>query len=184
MAKTDITKQMLGKTLKELMETQPICDISVEQICKRCGVHRRTFYYHFDSKYALLNWVFDTSCILPLHHVTLHDFHAVMVHMVHCIDRDRNFYTNAFQACLGETFGTTVPESFPEHFIERMKPLVLRYRKPAFDSPKTVAPEEQITYYADTLAGSILGNLVQWLFEHPELTAEQYLELMFSTIRI
>ena len=32
--------------------------ISVSDICDRCNMNRKSFYYHFRDKYDLLNWIF------------------------------------------------------------------------------------------------------------------------------
>ena len=56
-----ITKKALASSLKELMETQPLTKISVGDICEKCGMNRKSFYYHFCDKYELVNWIFDTE---------------------------------------------------------------------------------------------------------------------------
>ena len=37
----------------------PFSKISVGDICERCDMNRKSFYYHFKDKYDLVNWVFD-----------------------------------------------------------------------------------------------------------------------------
>lgn len=56
-----ITKKALASSLKELMETQPLTKISVGDICEKCGMNRKSFYYHFCDKYELVNWIFYTE---------------------------------------------------------------------------------------------------------------------------
>ncbi|MDD3214903.1 MAG: TetR family transcriptional regulator, partial [Eubacteriales bacterium] len=58
MPEANITKRALGASLKTLMQTKPFHKISVGEICEHCGMHRKSFYYHFQDKYDLLNWVF------------------------------------------------------------------------------------------------------------------------------
>ena len=50
---------MFANTMKELMQTTPLHEIRVTEICKLCGSDRKTFYYHFKDKYDLVNWIFD-----------------------------------------------------------------------------------------------------------------------------
>ena len=52
------TEHELAKALKEMMATRPIDDISVMEISKKCGVSRKTFYYHYHDMYDLLTQVF------------------------------------------------------------------------------------------------------------------------------
>ena len=63
MADSNITKKALADALKELMDTKPFHKISVSDICERCQMNRKSFYYHFKDKYDLMNWIYDTEFI-------------------------------------------------------------------------------------------------------------------------
>ena len=63
MADSNITKRALANELQELMAEQPFEKINVAQICQRCHMNRKSFYYHFRDKYDLVNWIFDTEFI-------------------------------------------------------------------------------------------------------------------------
>ena len=63
MADSNITKLALSNALKELLEEQSFEKISVSDICDRCHMNRKSFYYHFKDKYDLVNWIFDTEFI-------------------------------------------------------------------------------------------------------------------------
>ena len=58
---SSITKKALADALKQLMAEKPLQKISVGDICERCNMNRRSFYYHFRDKYDLVNWVFYTE---------------------------------------------------------------------------------------------------------------------------
>ena len=51
------TQLKLAKSLKDLMSNQPFEKLSVSDITSNCDLHRQTFYYHFDDKYELLDWI-------------------------------------------------------------------------------------------------------------------------------
>jgi len=55
------TKESLAESLKKLMNTTALTKITINDIVKDCGVNRRTFYYHFQDIYALLEWIFETE---------------------------------------------------------------------------------------------------------------------------
>ena len=63
MADSNITKRALAEALKELMEEKSFSKISVADICGKCNMNRKSFYYHFKDKYDLVNWIFDTEFI-------------------------------------------------------------------------------------------------------------------------
>ena len=41
------TKEIIIRTLFELLNEKPLAKITVKDIVERCGVNRNTFYYHF-----------------------------------------------------------------------------------------------------------------------------------------
>ena len=52
------TEHALARALKEMMSSQPLDNISVLEISNKCGVSRKTFYYHYHDIYDLLTQVF------------------------------------------------------------------------------------------------------------------------------
>ena len=50
------TKKMLADTLISLLHTKPISKITVSEIVNLCDINRKTFYYHFQDVYDLLEW--------------------------------------------------------------------------------------------------------------------------------
>lgn len=53
------TKMMLAKTLLSLLEKKSISKITVSEIVNLCEINRKTFYYHFQDVYDLLEWHLD-----------------------------------------------------------------------------------------------------------------------------
>ena len=66
MADAVSTKQALAKGLKATLEHKSLDRVTVGDITTFCGLNRQTFYYHFEDKYALLNWIYYTELMLPL----------------------------------------------------------------------------------------------------------------------
>lgn len=61
MADSGITKRALAEALKRQMNDEPFEKISISDICDRCDMNRKSFYYHFNDKFDLVNWIFDTE---------------------------------------------------------------------------------------------------------------------------
>ena len=53
------TKKMLADMLISLLQTKPISKITVSEIVNLCDINRKTFYYHFQDVYDLLEWHLD-----------------------------------------------------------------------------------------------------------------------------
>ena len=53
------TKRMFADELESMMARMPLSKVRVADLCARCGVERRVFYYHFKDKYDLVAWMFE-----------------------------------------------------------------------------------------------------------------------------
>lgn len=60
---SDLTKKILSNSLKKLMTEKPLSAITVKEITDNCGLHRQTFYYHFDDIYSLVRWMYQNEAI-------------------------------------------------------------------------------------------------------------------------
>ena len=124
MADSNITKLALSNALKELLEEQAFEKISVADICDRCGMNRKSFYYHFRDKYDLVNWIFDTEF------VELNQVHALYSRdgSYSFDDRWKNieimcnyFYDN--RSFYRRVLKVDGQNSFASHFREFIRPL-------------------------------------------------------------
>ena len=66
MQDVNITKQALAKSLKELMLKKPFSKISISDITSNIHLNRQTFYYHFQDKYDLMNWIYYNEIFVVL----------------------------------------------------------------------------------------------------------------------
>lgn len=120
MADSNITKRALAASLKELMREHPFHKINVAQICERCNMNRKSFYYHFKDKYDLVNWIFDTEFIELLKHENLsicYKEHWIFIEKI-CgyFYKNHLFYRKAMQI-KGQN-------SFSDHFREYVRPFI------------------------------------------------------------
>ena len=59
MRTTRDTKGLFADELEAMMGCMPLSKVRVGDLCARCGVERRVFYYHFKDKYDLVAWMFE-----------------------------------------------------------------------------------------------------------------------------
>ena len=57
------TKRAIAASLKKSMAQKPLSKITVSEIISDCGVNRKTFYYHFEDIYALLQWILEDEAV-------------------------------------------------------------------------------------------------------------------------
>lgn len=55
---SNATKRVLAMALKERLTKQRLDDITIQSLVDDAQVSRKTFYYHFQDVYALLEWIF------------------------------------------------------------------------------------------------------------------------------
>ena len=63
MANNQITKVKVGDRIKEVIGENNHYLKSLSHITDYCNISRNTFYYHFQDKYELINWVFYTDML-------------------------------------------------------------------------------------------------------------------------
>ena len=66
MKEQTITKQAIVQSFKQLMKNKTFDKISISDITNACYLNRQTFYYHFQDKYELMNWIYYNEIFLPL----------------------------------------------------------------------------------------------------------------------
>lgn len=170
MADSTITKRALAAALKELMKELPFGKISISDICEKCNMSRKSFYYHFKDKYDLVNWIFDTeftSSTGAESFVTGWDFLEELCNFFYS---DKNFYRKALQI-KGQN-------SFKDHFREFLLPLELEYLKPLF-------PSQQFQkFYINFFADAFICSIERWILEKDCMPPCEFLEMLKSCVQI
>ena len=93
------TKQALGRALMELTAQKGFDKVSVGQITQACDLGRQSFYYHFQDKFQLLEWVLHNNAFAPMSNgVTLQNWPARMEQMLKEMEDERRFYVAAVKA--------------------------------------------------------------------------------------
>lgn len=166
MADSNITKHALAASLQELMAEQSFDKINVAQICERCNMNRKSFYYHFKDKYDLVNWIFDTDFISLMKDADLevpYDVHWELIEKAcNYFYQNHTFYRKALQI-KGQN-------SFTDHFREYIRPLLMNRLAYIF-GPDQV-DEFDIAFFTD----AVLCAMERWLLAKDCLTPQQFVE--------
>ena len=179
MADSNITKLALAGALKELIEEQSFEKISVSDICERCHMNRKSFYYHFKDKYDLVNWIFDTEF------VELNQKHAleILSFSKSFDDRWQNIEVICHYFYENRTFYSRVlkvdgQNSFASHFREFIRPL-LRYRIEGLLGMEDV-PE--LVY--DFVVDGVICAIERWLLDKNCVSVEEFMYSLKKMIQI
>lgn len=90
------TFDSLANALRKLMEKKNIEMISVNEISALAGLHRITFYYYFQDKYDLLDYVFNDDIDNIFN---ANDFKSIVdfiIELFKYLDEHCEMYNNAF----------------------------------------------------------------------------------------
>lgn len=89
-------KEVFADSIIELMEVHPLEKITVQMIAQNCNTTRQTFYYHFEDKFQLVNWIFrnniDTITSTSSPHAP---WKEVLGIMLNSMKENERFYVNA-----------------------------------------------------------------------------------------
>lgn len=95
---SEITKLKLAASLKELMNDNSFEKITVADITNNCGMHRQTFYYHFQDRYELLDWLLYQELIEPFTaDFTLDNMYIKFHNLLTTMNEDKAFYQSAMK---------------------------------------------------------------------------------------
>lgn len=168
MADSNITKKALALSLKSLMEEREFSKISVMDICEKCNMNRKSFYYHFKDKYDLVNWIFDMELHGIIEEEMPENIWELLEILCHYFYRNKKFYRQALQI-KGQN-------SFEEHFIEFLIP-VMEIRM------KEVLCDEDIKeFYINFCMDAFLGSVKRWILNKKNVPPEEFMELLKSCV--
>ena len=93
MSGTHDTKQAIASALIELCEQKDFRKISVQDITKKVGLNRQTFYYHFTDKYDLLRWIYRHDALIYLEtDICLENWEEQALKLLKAIKEKSHFY--------------------------------------------------------------------------------------------
>lgn len=166
MANSNITKKALSQSLKELGASKRLDKITVADITDHCGVNRQTFYYHFNDKYELLNWIYTQDLFIPLtEDLTFENWGEKLVELFKYMKQQKAFFMNTIKSS-NNFFAEYSNKIFAELFKKAIVDLNM-YRH---------LSEKEQDIYARFFAYGLTGVIVDWAMkgmkeQEEELTA-------------
>lgn len=168
MAGSDITKLALVNALKSLMTENSFQKISVVDICDTCGMNRKSFYYHFQDKYDLVNCIFYQEFIVPHKDTDYGVGWQLLSDLFNYFYENKDFYKNAMSV--------EGQNSFREYFSKAFTPVAREYLKDVIphNSYETITTE----YFV----GALLIATMTWLKSHDDIPSNVFFSLVKNSI--
>ena len=148
-----ITKKAIATSIKELMRKKELQKISVADIVENCGINRQTFYYHFQDKYDLVNWIYYNEVVAAItRNRTYEDWSSAVLEVLNIMKKEQYFYTNALNV--------TGQNAFQDYFFEATKGLLA-------EIIEVISQNEHINdddkdFIAEFYTYGLVGITVQW----------------------
>ena len=54
------------EAFEQMLQTRPVCKITVQRVMEQAQMKRQSFYYHYQDIYSVLEWIVETQLCAPL----------------------------------------------------------------------------------------------------------------------
>lgn len=167
MADSNITKRALASALKELMAEIPFDKINVSHICDKCGMNRKSFYYHFKDKYDLVNWIYDTEFIDLANKRDYGTEWNFLEDLCDYLGEHKEFYRRALKI-KGQN-------SFSDHFTELLQPIIA-------EQLREIWGNKMVNFYVLFFTDALVGTIKRWIIEMDDISSDEFMALLKSCI--
>ena len=170
MADSNTMKKLLANALKELMNEMSFQKITIADICSRCSMSRKSFYYHFKDKYDLVNWIFDSEYLStsPTRNDSMNTLDDSRWELIENLCW--YFYSN--KQFYSKIFRIKGQNSFTEYFRDLTMPL-LESRVQLITSDKI-----SVSFCTEFYADALLSALERWIVEYNSIPPDKLIELL------
>ena len=169
MPDANITKSALARALKRLMAEKDFQKISVTDICEKCGMNRKSFYYHFKDKYDLMNWIFYTEFVQALNYRPEDNGWQHLTDVCGYFYDNKRFYRKALQI--------EGQNSFKDYFHDILEAILLEYLKQYFGN------EKESEFAAEFFSDAVICSMIRWLTSKDPVKPAEFTEQIHSCMK-
>lgn len=151
------TKDRIAEAFIELLKTQPYNKISIKEICAATPTSRNAFYYHFDSKESLVEWIVIQHFLkysLPYFKFKENDIGSKMF-FKYIYDK-KDFYNAIYQVNNGELLRKCLIEAYK---IGMSRENIKEYARIVIKDKKRL--DERIV--AAYINSAVVGVIIFWI---------------------
>lgn len=175
MSESLITKKAIASGMKELTKKKSFDKITVSDITEVCGLNRQTFYYHFQDKFELVNWIYYNETISIIYNLNYDNWDNKVLEMLTKIKSEDYFYISTLKASVGNEFREYLFRVTVEFFCDLIEKVAENMR------------EEEVRFIAEFYAFGIVGVIISWvqkgMKESPGYVTDQLTNLVNGTER-
>lgn len=169
MADSNVTKNALASAIRRLMKDHGFEKISVSEICKECGMNRKSFYYHFKDKYDLVNWIFYVDFLAKLQIASYESGWDALEDLCEKFYEDRDFYLEALKI--------EGQNSFHDYVIDTLRPLISYFTDDMFKN------SSEMDFFYVFFADAFLHAITRWLQSGTKIKPYEFVENLRTIFR-
>lgn len=171
-----ITKKAIASGIKDLTKTKSFDKITILDIAAQCGLNRQTFYYHFQDKYELVDWIYYNETIaIIIHDLSYDNWDDRVLEMLSKMKSEDYFYENTLKSTLENEFREYLFRVTSELFCNIIDRIAVN---------ENIGQEEK-KFIAEFYAFGIVGIIIAWaqqgMKESPEYITTQLKNLVDGT---
>ena len=168
------TMQAMAASLKRHMENKPLSRITISEICTDCGINRKTFYYHFQDIYDLVEWACVEDGKRALQDKKTYDtWQEGMCQVFEAVLDNKPFILNVYSTVSREKI-----ESYLYKLTYRLIADVVEEKCVGHD-----LPEEDKAFIAEFYKYGFVGIMLDWIGRGMKDDYKMLVERMSTTLR-
>lgn len=170
------TKRTLAGSLKKLMEQKSLSRITISELCRDCGLNRKTFYYHFDDIQSLLKWMLkqEAENVIKKQDL-LTDYQALLSLVIDYVDDNNDI--------LNRMYDTTKQNSITNFFFPELRKAVKDMIEDLEKKTGCAVDEEFREFLGSFYTTSLSSLLIDRLQETCAYTKEELMDYIIFTLR-
>ncbi len=170
------TKRTLAGSLKKLMEQKSLSRITISELCRDCGLNRKTFYYHFDDIQSLLKWMLEQEAENVIKKQDLlTDYQALLALVIDYVDDNNDI--------LNRMYDTTKQNSITNFFFPELRKAVKDMIEDLEKKTGCAVDEEFREFLGSFYTTSLSSLLIDRLQETCAYTKEELMDYIIFTLR-
>ena len=170
------TKRTLAGSLKKLVEQKSLSRITISELCRDCGLNRKTFYYHFDDIQSLLKWMLEQEAENVIKKQDLlTDYQALLALVIDYVDDNNDI--------LNRMYDTTKQNSITNFFFPELRKAVKDMIEDLEKKTGCAVDEEFREFLGSFYTTSLSSLLIDRLQETCAYTKEELMDYIIFTLR-
>lgn len=170
MADSSITKKALAGSLKELMLQKPFSKITVGEICEKCYMNRKSFYYHFQDKFDLIDWIYSSEIYSAIQGKEYADRWDFLLDICNVLWQNKRFYRQAFEIS-GQN---SLKESMKRFFLPQIRAVL----------GQNDIRLENDNFCLEFFSDSLICSIERWICQKESTEPEIFIENLKQCITV